>query len=180
MNNTIAKRADFSEIRYAQCWEDADVLLTALDIQPQHTCLSIASAGDNTLALLSRAPEQVIAIDLSLAQLACLELRVAAYTELAHHELLELIGSRTSTRREQLYRRCRPLLTASACAFWDTQANQIAAGIGGAGKFERYFALFRYRVLPLIHSQQNIKELLRDKPQDEREEFYEQVWDTWR
>ena len=180
MNNPIANRADFSEIRYAQCWEDADVLVAALDIQPQHTCLSIASAGDNTLALLSRAPAQVIAIDLSLAQLACLELRVAAYTELAHPELLELIGSRASARREQLYRRCRPLLTASARAFWDTKTNEIAAGIGGAGKFERYFALFRYRVLPLIHSQQNIQELLCDKPQAEREEFYEQVWNTWR
>jgi hypothetical protein len=25
----IAARADFSGVRYAQCWEDADVLLTA-------------------------------------------------------------------------------------------------------------------------------------------------------
>ena len=64
MNNTIAARADFSEVRYAQCWEDADVLLAALNIQPQQTCLSIASAGDNTLAMLSRAPAKVIAIDL--------------------------------------------------------------------------------------------------------------------
>ena len=180
MNNTIAKRADFSEIRYAQCWEDADVLLAALDIQPQHTCLSIASAGDNTLAMLSCGPERVIALDLSLAQLACLELRVAAYTELEHHELLELLGSRASTRRERLYRRCRPLLSSRARAFWDAHTNEIADGIGGAGKFERYFALFRHRVLPLIHSQQNIEALLCERSQNEREEFYERIWNTWR
>ena len=180
MNNTIATRVDFSEIRYAQCWEDADVLLAALNIQPQQTCLSIASAGDNTLAMLSRAPAKVIAIDLSLAQLACLELRVAAFRELRHHELLELLGARTSTQRAQLYQRCRVLLSSSTRGFWDAHANDIATGIGGAGKFERYFALFRQRVLPLIHSPENSLELLRDKPQNEREEFYAQVWNTWR
>lgn len=180
MENTIAQRADFSAIRYAQCWEDADVLLAALDIRPQHTCLSIASAGDNTLAMLSQSPAQVIALDLNPAQLACLELRVAAYRELEYHKLLELIGTRASARRSQLYRRCRLLLSAAARVFWDAHSDDIAHGIGGAGKFERYFALFRARVLPLIHSQETITNLLRDKPPHERAAFYEQEWNTWR
>src|SRR5712691_10724836 len=106
MRSAIADAADFSGIRYAQCWEDADVLLRALDIQPGDTCLSIASAGDNTLAMLSRGPARVIALGLSPAQLACVELRVAAYRELNHAELLELIGSTPSDRRDTLYRRC--------------------------------------------------------------------------
>ena len=97
MRSEIAAKANFSTIRYAQCWEDADILLEGLDIQPGDTCLSIASAGDNTLAMLSKNPGRVIALDLNPAQLACLELRVAAYRELSHDELLELIGSRTST-----------------------------------------------------------------------------------
>jgi len=63
MSSEIGKKADFSLIRYAQCWEDADVLLEALDIRPGHVCLSIASGGDNTLALLSRRPERVLAVD---------------------------------------------------------------------------------------------------------------------
>src|SRR3954453_624040 len=88
-----AANADFSEIRYAQCWEDADVLLEGLDVRPGDVCLSIAWAGDNSLALLTRNPGRVIALDLSRAQLACLALRVAAYHELTHPELLELIGS---------------------------------------------------------------------------------------
>src|SRR5258708_31445358 len=113
----IAARADFSEIRYAQCWEDADILLSGLDVQPGDTCLSIASAGDNTLALLSKRPGRVIALDLSAAQLACLQLRVAAYRELTHGELLELMGSMPSTRREDLYRRCRSQLTLEVRSF---------------------------------------------------------------
>ncbi len=70
------------------------MLLAGLDVRPGDACVSIASAGDNTLALLTKQPSRVVAIDLSAAQLACLELRVAAYRTLAHAELLELIGSR--------------------------------------------------------------------------------------
>lgn len=180
MRSEIAAKADFSEIRYAQCWEDADILLEGLDIQPGDHCVSIASAGDNTLAMLSKAPGRVVAFDLNPAQLACLELRVAAYRALEHPELLELIGSRPSLRRPELYRRCRPLLSADARAFWDAHGAAIDAGIGGAGKFERYFRLFRTRVLPLIHSRRRVAELLERKSPDAREALYAQHWDTWR
>lgn len=180
MQSEAARHADFSGIRYAQCWEDADILLAALDIQPGHTCLSIASAGDNTLALLSRGPARVIALDLSPAQLACLELRVAAYRELDHGELLELIGSRPSRCRAKLYHRCRPLLTEGARAFWDAHAHAIEQGIGAAGKFENYFAIFRRKVLPWVHSRQRVHRLLQGGLREDRERFYEEKWDTWR
>ncbi|MFA7006985.1 MAG: DUF3419 family protein, partial [Verrucomicrobiia bacterium] len=180
MRSEIANRADFSGIRYAQCWEDADVLLSALDIRPGDDCLAIASAGDNALAMVSRGPRRVVALDLSHAQLACLELRVAAYLELNHAELLELVGSTPSARRDELYRRCRPQLVAETRAFWDGQPDAIAGGIGGAGRFERYFALFRNRVLPLVHSRSTVERLLRGGARQEREAFYRGEWDTWR
>jgi S-adenosylmethionine-diacylglycerol 3-amino-3-carboxypropyl transferase len=176
----VAAEAAFSKILYAQCWEDTEILLEGLDIQPGDTCLSIASAGDNTLALLSKRPARVIALDLNVAQLACLELRVAAYRELTHGELLELVGSRPSKRREELYRRCRSQLTPDARRFWDAHSAEVAAGIGGAGKFERYFSLFRRRVLPLVHSRARVKQLLNGGTLEERLAFYEQRWDTWR
>jgi S-adenosylmethionine-diacylglycerol 3-amino-3-carboxypropyl transferase len=176
----VAGRADFCGIRYAQCWEDADVLLRALDIRPGDTCLSIASAGDNTLAMLSRGPARVIALDLSPAQLACLELRVAAYRELDHPEVLELIGSVPGTRRQALYSRCRGLLSPAACDFWDAHPAEIAGGIGAAGKFEQYFDLFRTRVLPLVHPSSRVERLLRGGSRPERTAFYHREWDTWR
>src|SRR5262245_60405560 len=134
-----AGHADFSTIRYAQCWEDADVLVAALQPQPGHVCVSIASAGDNALALLSQGPARVLAVDLNSAQLACLELRVAAFKELEHSELLELIGSRNSSRRNELYQRCRKLPSQRCRSFWDSRPADIERGIGSAGKFERYF-----------------------------------------
>jgi S-adenosylmethionine-diacylglycerol 3-amino-3-carboxypropyl transferase len=180
MTSEATVSADSSIIRYAQCWEDADVLLEALDVQPGDVCLSIASAGDNTLAILTRNPGRVIAIDSNPAQLACLELRVAAYRELNHPELLELIGSLPSVRRDALYRRCRPSLLPAARAFWDARADEIAAGIGTAGKLERYFRLFRRRLLPLVHTRSRVEQLLVGGTRHQREEFYERRWNTWR
>jgi S-adenosylmethionine-diacylglycerol 3-amino-3-carboxypropyl transferase len=180
MGSEIAAKADFSGIRYAQCWEDADILVEALDIGSSDVCLSIASAGDNSLALLSRGPARVIALDLSPAQLACLELRVAAYRSLTHQELLELIGSTPSCRRRELYRRCRSLLSLSAREFWDGQTAAVDGGIGAAGKFERYFTSFRRWVLPLVHSRRQVEKLLQGGTERDRLEFYERHWNNWR
>src|SRR5512143_282594 len=156
MRSEGAERADFSGIRYAQCWEDADILVEALQPGPGKSCLSIASAGDNTLALLAASPARILAIDLGPAQLACLELRVAAYRELQHRELLELIGSIPSDMRVELYRACRERLSSSVRAFWDERPTLIDRGIGSVGKFERYFELFRSIVLPLVHSRDRV------------------------
>jgi S-adenosylmethionine-diacylglycerol 3-amino-3-carboxypropyl transferase len=176
----IAEHAEFSVIRYAQCWEDADVLLDALAIKPGDVCLSIASGGDNSQAMLSRNPGRVVALDLSEAQLACLELRVAAYRELSHPELLEFVGSRPSRRRPELYRRCRIQLSPETRRFWDARSGDIERGIGGAGKFERYFMLFRRYLLPLVHGGGRVARLLKGGSVEERERFYGSEWDSWR
>lgn len=178
----MSSAIDFSSIRYAQCWEDADVLLDALDIRPGDTCLSIASAGDNTLAMLARAPGRVIAVDVSAAQLACLELRVAAFHALEHGPVLELLGSVPSGRRDSLYRRCRPVLSLQARRFWDARPEVIHHGIGSAGRFERYLALFRRAVLPLVHPRRRVERLLQGGTYEERLAFYEREWNTrrWR
>ena len=172
----------FTILRYAQCWEDADILVDGLDIRPGDTCLSIASAGDNTLSLLTRSPARVIAVDLNPTQIAALELRVAAYRTLGHGELLELIGSRRSERREALYARCRPLLSDRARGYWDGRGDAVRAGVGSAGKFERYFALFRRFVLPLVHRRSNVRALLQHRDERGRMRFYEERWNTraWR
>jgi S-adenosylmethionine-diacylglycerol 3-amino-3-carboxypropyl transferase len=180
MRSEAAERADFSGIRYAQCWEDADVLLAALEPGPGKRCLSIASAGDNTLALLSREPEGVLALDLSAAQLACLELRVAAYRTLQHKELLALIGSVESDARLLLYQACRKHLSADVLAFWDGRPDLISAGIASVGKFEHYFKMFRDRVMPLVHSRNVVQELLLPKSAPERRAFYDNQWNNLR
>jgi len=131
---------------------------------------------------LTRRPARVVAVDLNPAQLAALELRVGAFRSLSHGELLELIGSRPSTRREELYRRTRSALSTEARRFWDAHPGEIVAGIGTAGKFERYFATFRRWVLPLVHRRQTVLQLLEHRDAVARAAFYGDVWDTprWR
>ncbi len=183
MKSEAAQHADFqSLLRYAQCWEDADVLVEALDVQPGQVCLSIASSGDNSLSLLTRAPSRVVAVDLNPAQLAALELRVAAYRALEHGELLELIGSRPSARRAALYARCRGAMSAGARSFWDARPAEVEAGVGAAGKFERYFSIFRRLVLPLVHRRRTVERLLVHRSLAERRTWYDADWDTraWR
>jgi S-adenosylmethionine-diacylglycerol 3-amino-3-carboxypropyl transferase len=51
---TIEERTSFQELRYASCWEDATVVARALEPLDGARCLSIASAGDNTLSLVAR------------------------------------------------------------------------------------------------------------------------------
>ncbi len=176
----IATEADWSIIRYAQCWEDADVLLEALNIHPGDVCLSIASAGDNTLSMLTRGPAKVVAIDLSPAQIACLEIRVAAYRELLHAETLELLGAAPSHRRLKLYEAIRKHLEPQTMAFWDGKRTAIESGVAAAGKFENYLRIFREYVLPLIHSQQRITALFEPRSTEARRLFYEKQWDNLR
>lgn len=174
----IAYGADFTAVRYAQCWEDADVLLDALAVQPGDVCLSIASAGDNTLALLARHPAKVFAIDLNPAQLACLELRVAAYRLLSYEDLLVFVGSRRGQHRMQLYQSCRMLLSRHARAYWDERPEDIARGLGSAGKFEQMMLRFRSAIVPLAHDRLMVDRLLAGGTRSERQAFFETRWNT--
>lgn len=180
MASKLNHHADKAGLNYAQCWEDADVLMSALDIQPGQTCVSIASGGENTLAMLTRAPARVIAVDLNPAQIACLELKVAAFRVLTHAQLLALIGSTASDDRLLLYKRCTEVMTPSARRFWDQRLGQIACGIGHAGRFERYLQRVRTWVLPLVHSQHRVARLLNGGSPEQRADFYEHEWDNLR
>ena len=180
MRSEASQRADFTGIRYAQCWEDADILLEALDVQPGDVCLSIASAGENALAMLTRDPAKVVALDLSPAQLAVVGLRVAAYRCLTYDEMLGFLGSVECDSRQKLYSQLRDDLDPPARKFWDARLELVRAGIARAGKFEHYFSLFRRRALPLVHSDEDVKHLLTPKSCEERFAFYGKRWNNLR
>jgi S-adenosylmethionine-diacylglycerol 3-amino-3-carboxypropyl transferase len=179
----IESRARFDRIRYAQVWEDADILVAALRPQRGDVVVSIASAGDNCLALLAEDVDRVIAVDVSPAQLACLRLRMAAIAVLRHGEFLELMGSRPSTRRAELLDRAAATLDDDDRAFWAARkAAVVRHGVGGVGKFEGYFRQFRTIALPLVHGRADVEALLTPRAPAERAGFYETRWNTprWR
>jgi len=177
----ISKYADFGIIRYAQLWEDTDVLLPALGEQTGNTLVSICAAGDNALAMLTLDPEKVVAIDLSHAQISCLKLRMAAYKTLTHNEFIELSGSRPSSQRASLLDKAARTLDTDNQAFWKArEADVVAYGFGGVGKFERFFRIFHSKILPLVQSQQKIDSVLQSKPYEARAAFLKDEWNHWR
>ncbi|MEL6519564.1 MAG: DUF3419 family protein [Pseudomonadota bacterium] len=177
----IETKAAFDHIRYAQLWEDADVLCAGLGDCAGGTLVSICSAGDNALAMLTLDPAKVVVVDLSPAQLACLHLRIGAYRALDHAEFLELTGSRPSTRREALLARSLDAAEPKIRAFWEELVPEVAAhGIGGVGKFERYFRIFRTKLLPWVHSRKTIEDIFVPRTPADREAFFTNRFDTFR
>ncbi len=176
----ITQRAAFDRIRYAQVWEDADILVEALRLKPSDTVVSIASAGDNALALLAEGVERVIAVDMNPTQLACLRLRVELYKRMHWSDLVELMGSRPSQRRGAILAEAARTLPDEDQKFWAGQKHAIEKwGLGGVGKFEGYFRLFREWVLPFVHNNDTIVELLQHKAKEDRQLFYDKRWNIW-
>lgn len=182
MGSEIQSRARFDQVRYALCWEDPTLLIHGLRPHGGGHYLSIGSAGDNALALLAAGAGHVSIAELNPTQIACIELRIAAWLELDHGTLLELLGLVPSTRRKELYRAARGRLDENARAFWDGHSCWEADGPAHAGKFENYFRLFRERVLPLAHPRRRIDELLQPRAPEDRAAFHERIWNNrrWR
>ena len=177
---SIENRARFDIIRYASCWEDADVLIKALNVKEGGAYLSIASAGDNSLSLLSKSPSLVLAIDINPVQLACVEIRKLAFQKLSYEELLVFLGVSDGNHRSELYKRLAGDLSQEAKSFWNQNLDLINKGIIHVGKFENYFGLFRSRILPLIHSKKEVDRLLSIHDIAERTVFYNNTWNTFR
>jgi S-adenosylmethionine-diacylglycerol 3-amino-3-carboxypropyl transferase len=178
----VALAADFSAIHYAQCWEDADILLEALAIRPGDRCLSVASGGENSLSLLVADPGVVVAVDLSPVQIALVELKCAAIRLLDYDDALQCVGLAPCADRLRLYRRIRSVLTAPAAAWWDANPRLIVDGLCACGRFERYLALFRRFVLPLIHSHAEVDAMFVPRTPEERRRSFDTIWNNrrWR
>jgi S-adenosylmethionine-diacylglycerol 3-amino-3-carboxypropyl transferase len=181
MKTEIEQKASFNIMRYAQCWEDADVLVEALDINSQDVCLSIASAGENTFSLLSKSPKKVIAVDMNPIQLAAVELRKYVYLHLPHEAMLIFHGAKKGTVEQRLnyYNVIKPYLSEETQVYWEG-TNFLEVGYGSVGKFEKYFALFKDKIIPLIHSKKTIAELFSITDIHTQREFYAKKWNNLR
>jgi S-adenosylmethionine-diacylglycerol 3-amino-3-carboxypropyl transferase len=178
--SAISQRASFDFIRYANVWEDADLLVEALSNARDGKILSIASAGDNAFALLTLQPELLVAVDLNPVQLALVELKKAAIAALTREECVAFLGFTDSDTRWEVYQQIKNRMDDRYRNFFDEKELDIRKGIIHAGKFERYFRIFAKNMMPLIHSKKTIHDLFEIKSQEEQEQFYHEKWNTWR
>ena len=78
------------------------------------------------------------------------------------------------------YQRRRGDVAPDARSFWDERGDLLDAGLLGAGRFERYLATFRRKLLPLVHRQSVVEGLLAlDDPAEQRR-FFDRRWNTLR
>lgn len=173
-------RVDFSLIRYSQCWEDTEVLLESLNIQENDICFGILSAGDNVFSMLSENPKKVVALDISFPQIALAKLKKEVFNSLSYEEMLEFMGVMKSDKRIEIYDRIRENLDKEVKEYWDFNKDAIEKGIIHAGKFEKFFKIFREKILPFVHSKKRIEKLLEKKSMQERIEYYDKHWNNFR
>ncbi|MDH7787871.1 S-adenosylmethionine-diacylglycerol 3-amino-3-carboxypropyl transferase [Ochrobactrum sp. 19YEA23] len=128
--NHALSRAGFSErlfawlfkgLVYPQIWEDPDVDMTALAIQPGHRIVTIASGGCNALSYLTADPARVEAVDLNEAHVAFNRLKLAALKNLPdYNAFYRFYGKADDKTNLAAYKRfVRPHLDAESRAYWE-------------------------------------------------------------
>ena len=169
-------------IRYAQCWEDADILVNALQPEAGSNILSIGSAGDNSFSLLTQNPAQVVAVDINNAQVQLIHLKKMAIQLFNRQKYLEFAGYCNSNRRDELIYEVFNQMNDEQLAYWNERIDILQKGIIHQGKFEHYFSHFRRFVMPLVHGKELVDELIKEKSEEEQLQFYMKWWNTprWR
>jgi len=180
MSSNLLNKVRFDFVRYANSWEDADVLLKGLNAKPGGRFLSIASGGDNSFSLLVTNPALVVATDINPIQLKLISLKKVAIQCLSQEEYLGFIGLQPSTNRWEIYTEIRHALSPGTRKFWNNNEKLIESGLIFNGKFEKYFLYFSKKILPLIHSKKTVSELLAEKTEEEQRKFYYKKWNTWK
>ena len=143
MRSEIAKSMTLDIVRYSQVWEDYAVLCHGLEITPNDNVLSIASSGCNVFALLLAGAKSVTAIDMSVAQIALVELKIAAIKTLSYEDFIAFIGViEPSENRLATYELLRAQLQSQSQTFWDLNSQAISSGLIHSGRFDTYLRMF--------------------------------------
>jgi S-adenosylmethionine-diacylglycerol 3-amino-3-carboxypropyl transferase len=96
--------AGFRGLVYPQIWEDPVVDLEAMEIEPHHHVLAIASGGCNVMSYLAANPARITAVDLSPAHVALLRLKIAAARHLpAWEDFYQFFGKANAAANIRVY-----------------------------------------------------------------------------
>ena len=177
----MMKKNKFNFIRYSNCWEDTEIMLQALNVRNK-VCASIASAGDNTLAMLIDNPKKIYAFDINKTQLYCTELKIACFKCLSYEETLRMLGVKKESKknRKKLYNKISKYISKDANIYFNTHKSIVLNGIIHCGKFENYFRIFRKTVIPLFSNKKTISNFVSLSNQSEQIKFYDEKIDNKR
>jgi S-adenosylmethionine-diacylglycerol 3-amino-3-carboxypropyl transferase len=111
----------FTRFVYNQIWEDPEVDIAALAIDPACRVVTIASGGCNVLGYLSADPAAIVAVDLNPAHTALTRLKIAALRHLPGYDaFFQFFGVAKDRANITLYERhLRERLDEATRRFWD-------------------------------------------------------------
>ncbi len=111
----------FSSLVYPQIWEDPVVDMEAMEIEPHHRLITIASGGCNALSYLAANPAEIIAVDLNTAHVALNRMKIAAARHLPDHAtFLRFFGAANSRQNVAAFDTyIEPHLDAETRAYWN-------------------------------------------------------------
>ncbi len=111
----------FHGLVYTQIWEDPEIDLEAMALQPDSQIVAIASGGCNILSYLTGDPARITALDLSLAHVALNRLKLVAASRLPSWEAFyRFFGAADDEANIAAYDRLiMPHLDAESRAYWE-------------------------------------------------------------
>jgi S-adenosylmethionine-diacylglycerol 3-amino-3-carboxypropyl transferase len=111
----------FKGLVYPQIWEDPEVDIKALAIQPGNVIVAIASGGCNALSYLTEDPGRIEAVDLNEAHVALNRLKLAAAENLPDYAgFYRFFGKADDKANVAAYHRfIAPKLDAKSRAYWE-------------------------------------------------------------
>ena len=126
----------FNGLVYPQIWEDPVVDTAAMELQPHHHVVAIASGGCNVLSYLTADPAKITAVDLSPAHVALVRLKLAGLRHLPDWSgFYRFFGEAKSPRNIADYHRVlRQHLDQQTKEYWE---GRLATGRRRLSRFER-------------------------------------------
>ena len=118
----------FRGLVYTQIWEDPEIDLEALALQPDSHVVAIASGGCNVLSYLTADPAQITAVDLSAAHVALNRLKLKAASRLPSWEMFyRFFGAADDEANIDAYDRLiAPHLDEQSRTYWQGRSvNQL-------------------------------------------------------
>jgi S-adenosylmethionine-diacylglycerol 3-amino-3-carboxypropyl transferase len=171
----------FRGLVYTQIWEDPEIDLEALALEPDSHVVAIASGGCNILSYLTAGPARITGVDLSLAHVALNRLKLVAASRLPSWEMFyRFFGAADDEANVAAYDRLiAPHLDGASRAYWQGRSlNQLGRRRISIFARNAYRHGVLGRFIGLAHAAArlhgvDLRDLLSARTLDEQRHFYE-------
>ena len=171
----------FKHLVYPQIWEDPDVDLKALRLDPDSRVVAIASGGCNVLSYLTADPREIVAVDLNRAHVALTRLKLAGARHLPTYDVfLRFFGHADEHANVAAYKRfLKANVDPETRAYWEgrdqfgrRRISLFARGLYRHGLLGRFvgFGHFVARLYGIDPRKMTVMQSL-----DEQRDYFERV-----